>query len=535
MEIPSFLKTTTIRTKQHLMYYLGAMNFMFVYTILAYSIAVFLMDQFPDHPNAIFLVGLILGISSFFALFVDSIWGYFQKISDPKKLLSIAIIGLLITVLIFLGSGSKVVPPFAWPIFTVIAAFSYGWSYDLYEITMTNIILNRSKNSELAQELSQKKVAESIGMIFGLLLGGILLYFGSVVAQLFLVVFLTILYGFFKSHFEEEADAVLLKFSDSSPIEWKTIMKVIANPESVSKYLDSATVNMKNKVLNISTSLSNELKKLPKKSQTTAKNGKKLIEEGRLFLLDILAKENELVRTKVPKRDFHFKEMKEEIGNAFHLFAYIFKSSSRFALWWVALVVMFFSFWDTMAITFQPLFLARFQDSLGIFTAFILPLFVLPIFALQMPFSRIADRIGHYKMVVFGLVLSALSLIGLGLLDIAFGGSIFALLICGLGNSVGYAAAFAPAQAKFVNEMRQSMISRKEKANNAEISSVLRLALNIGNILGQILGGIIFAFLGFLSGFLMFGVLLLLLCFLSFVFFSKLALTSQDQTKEISE
>ncbi|HID92367.1 TPA: hypothetical protein EYP45_04595, partial [Candidatus Peregrinibacteria bacterium] len=159
MEVPKFLEKTTITTKKKLMYYVGAMNFMLVYTILAYSIAVFLTERFPENDNAIFLVGLILGIAAFFSLFVDSIWAYAQKTVHPRKLLLGAIVGLFITVGIFLGANIPFSSPLAWPFFTILAAFSYGWSFNLYDVTMTTLILKTGKKTELAQEMSQKKVA----------------------------------------------------------------------------------------------------------------------------------------------------------------------------------------------------------------------------------------------------------------------------------------------------------------------------------------------------------------------------------------
>jgi MFS family permease len=555
MEVPKFFQSTTISTKKKLMYYLGAVNFMFVYTILAYSISVFLIERDPSNPNAIFFVGLILGLSNFFALFVDSIWAYAQKIVHPRKLLLGAIIGLFITVGIFLGSHIKFTSPLTWPIFTVIAAFSYGWSFNLYDITMTNIILNTAKKTQLAQELSQKKVAESLGMFSGMIIGGLLLYFGSEVAQIFLMAFLTAIFIFFKLHFEKEEDEVALTFSEKSGVEWKKIFQSLSNPHEVEEKLNQKATEekpeqqeqeleekkniseqLKKKVLHLSQAVSHELSHIPESLQSTSRKAKKVLEEARLILLDMLAKENEVVRKKVPKRNFHIRDVLREIGKSFQLFLEIFHSSSRFALWWVAIVVMFFSFWDTMAITFQPLFLGRFQEDLGIFTALILPLFVLPIFFLQMPLAKMSDKYGAHIMVSIGVFLSAASLLAMGMLDIAFGGSVAVLIIAGMGNAIGYTAAFSPAQAKLISEMRFHLIEKGVIPQNEEVSSVLRLTLNVGNILGQILGGFLFAFIGFLDAFLLFGSILFLLSVLALIFFKKLSLhTEESKTTETQD
>jgi len=155
MLAPSFLQETTIRTKRNLMYYLGAMNFMFVFTILAYSIAVFLTERFPNDENAIFVVGLILGMVSFFALFIDTLWAYLQKIFEARNLLLGAIVGLFITVGIFFAS--HYFETLKWALFTVVAAFSYGWSYDLYEVTMSTLIFERSKKQNMHRLFHKKK------------------------------------------------------------------------------------------------------------------------------------------------------------------------------------------------------------------------------------------------------------------------------------------------------------------------------------------------------------------------------------------
>lgn len=534
MEVPKFLEKTTITTKRKLMYYLGAMNFMFVYTILAYSIAVFLTERFPENENAIFLVGLILGIAAFFSLFVDSIWAYAQKTIHPRKLLLGAIVGLFVTVGIFLGANIPFSSPLAWPFFTIIAAFSYGWSFNLYDVTMTNLILKTAKKTELAQEMSQKKVSESIGMIGGMILGGGLLYFGSATAQLFLMLFLTLIFFFFKAHFEQEEDEVTLTFSEKSGIEWKKIVHNIVSPEKIESYFSKNKENvapekkLKNEVqeqiLHLSKAAQHELSTIPEKNQQSSRKAKKILKEARLMLIDLLSKEDEVIRTKISKRNFHIADVFHEIGHSFQLFGSVFSGNGRFALWWVAIIVMFFSFWDTMAITFQPLFLERFQEDLGIFTALILPLFVLPIFFLQMPLAKMSDQYGAHKMVPFGVILSSVSLLVMGNLETVFGGSVVVLILAGMGNAIGYTAAFSPAQAKFIAEMRHHLVSQKIAPQNEEISAVLRLALNIGNILGQILGGFLFAFIGFFTGFMIFGVILFILSLLALIFYSKLSL-----------
>ncbi len=526
MLVPGFLQKTTIRTKRILMYYLAAMNFMFVYTILAYSIAVFLKDRFPDTPNAIFLVGLILGTASFFALFVDVFWAYLQRIKAARLLFLWALCGLAFTVSIFLFSqfDVEVFQPFKWALFTVVAAFSYGWSYDLYEVTMTTYILKRSPKEEFAQNISQKKVSEAIGMLGGLIVGGIALSFGSQVAQTFLLFFLFAVFLFVKHHFDQEEDEVPLQFSETSLVNWKEVFALIAHPDRVATAVGSAKDSVREGVLKLSHETAEAVKNLPEQAKHTADE---VLDTARKKLIDLLMKEEEMQQRKDEKPQFEFKKMMNEVWVLFSEFTHIFSRNTPFAIFWVMAIVMFFSFWDTMAITFQPLFLARFADQLGpggkALGGMIMGLFILPVFALQIPFAKMADKRGRYVMILLGIAISGVSLLMLGLIDSVFGGRIVILIFAGMLNSVGYAAAFSPAQAMFVAQHQKYIYEKTgKKLDNEAGAAPLRLVLNIGNIFGQMAGGFIFAFLGFTSGFLIFGVLLLTIALFTLPFLGKL-------------
>lgn len=502
------------------MYYVGAMNFMFVYTILGYSISIFLMERFPEYPNAIFLVGLILGMASVFGIFIDAFFSYLQKLFQPRKLLLTAIIGLIITVSIFFASHYVAI--LQWSLFTVMAAFFYGWSYDLYEVTMSTVIFDRSKKEEYAQSISEKKVAEALGMLLGIIMSGGTLYFGSEVAQVFLLIFLTVIFFFFKSHFDQEADNIALKFSEKSGIPWREIFSSLANPEFVKEKLHSAEEGLKEQILALSYATAEEMKHLPQTAQNFSKASKSVLESARLTLIDILAKEDEIIRERVPESPFHAKEMIHEVQGAFRAFFQIFQSGTSFALVWVTVIIIFFSFWDTMAVTFQPLFFQTFQGEFGFLSSFFMLFFVLPVFVFQLPFAHLADKYGRHLLIVIGIFLSSVSLLFLGLSDTLFERNIWVILLAGVGNALGYAAAFSPAQAKFADALEQSAKAKGQILKSSEMAAPLRITLNIGNILGQIAGGLIFSFLGFFSGFFMFGVLLLAVSVLSLLFYSKI-------------
>ncbi len=529
MLAPAFLKKTTIKTKRILMYYLAAMNFMFVYTILAYSIAVFLQERFPDNENAIFVIGAILGAAAFFAIFVDVFWSYLQKVKASRLLFIWAVFGLMFTVCIFLFSQVEfgLFQPLRWAAFTVVAAFTYGWSYDLYEVTMVTYILRRSKKEEFATNLSQKKVFEAIGMLGGLIVGGVVIALGSQIAQVFLLFFLFGLFLFVKHHFDRMEDDVALKFSENTIVKWKDVFQIIAHPDKIATAVSEADESVKKQVLQLSNDTADKIKLLPESAKSKAE---KLLEEAQKSLIDILLREKEMEHEGKEKPKFHFSDMGKEGGTLLRDFFHIFSSGTPFAIFWAMFIVMFFSFWDTMAITFQPIFLARFADQIpGGFGRFLggvlMGLFILPIFVLQVPFAKLADRLGRWVMMLSGITVSGMSLLMLGLIDSVFGGSIWVVLIAGMLNSSGYAAAFSPAQAMFIAEHQRYIFLKTGKVlDNDAGAAPLRLVLNIGNIFGQFGGGLIFASsLGFSGGFLMFGILLVTVSIFSLPFLGKIS------------
>ncbi|MEI7511777.1 MAG: MFS transporter [Candidatus Peregrinibacteria bacterium] len=519
MVVPQFFAKTTIQTKRALMYYVGAMNFMFVYTVLGYSIAIFLQERFPESPNAIFFVGLILGMASIFALFVDVFLASLQRFFQSRKLILTAIIGLILSVSIFFAS--HFVEPLKWALFTVMAAFFYGWSYDLYDITMSTMIFEHSKNEEYARAISQKKVAESLGMLFGIIASGVTLAYGSTIAQIFLLIFLTLVFLFFKFNFDQEADNVALKFSEKSGIAWREIFISLPNTEEVKSHLHNAGEELREKVLSLSQKTAEEIKRLPETAKGMGQSTKSLLGSARLALIDILAKEDEIIREKVPELPFRPKEMVEDVHNAFAAFFRIFDAKTPFSLLWVTLIVTFFSFWDTLAITFQPLFVQTFHDTIGRLSSFMMLLFVLPVFLFQVPFANLADRYGRHLMILIGITISGISLIFLGLSYIIAPENIWLVILSGMGNALGYAAAFSPAQAKFADEVEKRAKMEGQILKSSEISAPLRITLNIGNILGQIGGGLIFSLLGFFNGFLIFGCILVFATIVSLIQYSK--------------
>ncbi len=435
--------------------------------------------------------------------------------------------GLLFSVSVFL-LGKYFSQDFIIPALLILAIFSYMWVYDLSEITLNTLIIRRSSSETQSKEFAQKKIAQSVGMLFGIITGGVLSFFGSTISQFFLGVVLFFAFFFFRSHFENQEEDVPLEFSSDS-VNWKEVISHISNPETVKEKLKGAGELLQKKVLEVSQSVSEKLKMevqelaqlsahAPDQVYHVAEKTKLILNEARLILIDLLASENEIVRASVPRRNFRIREIFSEMGKGFSFLSQSFSLSARYALFLSCLMVIFFSFWDTMAITYQPLFLQRFDASLGIFSALILPLFLFPVFVFQYPFALLAEKIGAHVMMVVGLGISGVSLMILGTLDTIFDNSIWLLILAGMGNTTGYAAAFSAAQGKFVSEMRYKASLEGKTIDDGIFASALQLALNVGNIIGQLFGGMIFSLFGFYIGFLLIGVFLTGLFMISLFF-----------------
>lgn len=508
------------------MYHVGVFYFAACYAIFTYSIVMFLLEYFPNNPKAIFFIGILLVIASISGMFINGIWQYLQKVLSPKTLMSLAISGLMIGVSIFLLG--KIYPTwFASGALLVFAVCCYMWVYDLAEITLTTLILKRSSPDGQGREFAQKKIAQSIGMLTGVIIGGILSLMSSFLAQVFLLCLLFTSFFFFRYHFENDEDDFAISFASST--DWKDVLLSLSKPDIVKEKIKGSTENLQKKVIalseNVSHKITNEVSSVIQNPsiameavQEVQHKTASILNEARLILLDLLAEENEIKRESVPKRNFYLKEIFSDMGNSFSLISKSFSFSARYILFLSCLMVIFFSFWDTMAITYQPIFLQHFKESLGFFTAFILFLFILPIFLLQYPFAILAEKFGDTTILMLGLFISGFSLIMLGLLESVWGNSITVLILSGLGNSIGYAAAFASAQSTFIAQLRWNLQQSSTAFDDGAIAATLQLALNIGNIFGQLFGGVIFALLGFYLGFLLIGVFLMALFFISLFF-----------------
>jgi hypothetical protein len=339
--------------------------------------------------------------------------------------------------------------------------------------------------------------------------------------QLVLIIILIAVAIFFKFNFDEVEDkSEKLEFSEHTLVDWKRVFRSIDNEQEVKEIAQEAPETVRLKTVSLAERTSNLVKNLPANALHLTTE---ILEKARLELVELLAKEGEIVKksTKEPKVEskFNFKEMLSEVKNNFGDFLAIFSSSFTFPLAWSALLIMIFSFWDTMAITYQPLLLQEiggdneaFQRLKGV----IMIIFIVPVFALQIPFSILADKIGRHVLMLLGLLTSGISVVIL-----STSSSITLIITMGILSGVGYAMAFSPAQAMFVSEFKR-VFHLPENANSEKSAASLRVGLNVGNIIGQLLGGFLFSILGFSGGFMMFGFFFLLVSIVSIFLFFKI-------------
>ncbi len=182
----------------------------------------------------------------------------------------------------------------------------------------------------------------------------------------------------------------------------------------------------------------------------------------------------------------------------------------------MSLVVIFFGFWDTFVITFLVDFLNKIitnNDNLllqtRLFTGYIfIALLAIPAFGAQIPLIGLSKKIGTFFVIFSGVLLSGISMFLFGVFD-----GFFVILLLGIGNSIGYAAAMPLAQGEFSDSYNQVYAEKRhltEIDSNAS-AAPLKMILNLANVVGLIVGGILVATVGFNGTFFVLGILLMTL------------------------
>lgn len=178
-------------------------------------------------------------------------------------------------------------------------------------------------------------------------------------------------------------------------------------------------------------------------------------------------------------------------------------------------VVVFFGFWDTFVVTFLVDFLDKIinsnRDNLllqtKLFTGYVfIAILAIPAFGAQIPFINLSKKIGTFFVIFFGVILSGISMFLFGLFE-----GFVPILILGILNSVGYAAAMPLAQGEFSDVYNQVYATKQklvEIDSNAS-AAPLKMILNLANVFGLIMGGFFVGVFGFNGTFFFFGAVLM--------------------------
>lgn len=186
----------------------------------------------------------------------------------------------------------------------------------------------------------------------------------------------------------------------------------------------------------------------------------------------------------------------------------------------MSVIVVFFGFWDTFVVTFLINFLDKIiasNDNIllrtRLFTGYVfIAILAIPAFGAQIPLIATSKKIGTFSVIFTGVLLSGISMFFFG-----FSTSFIAILLLGIGNSIGYAAAMPLAQGEFSDAYNQVYADKRkltEIDSNAS-AAPLKMVLNLANVIGLILGGLLIAIVGFNGTFFVLGLILFVLFVLS--------------------
>lgn len=461
------IKRTNIKTGKQLLFYMTSMIWVLSYALLAFSVSLIL-----NKSLSVFYVGLFMSITSFIAIFADIPLGYIQKIISGRWLLFLSLLGLIFTTFIFLGGQSII-------LITFLAVLIYGISHDLYDITMLSYIFQNSHPEEYSQNISQKNVAEALGLLAGL---SITSTFGLVeklfdplwIALIFFIVVSLFILIFFN---KTEYDVQLSDFDVKVLIHQFT-------PDELMNNLEHFMVGGKKVALDKIAEAKDALRQKMEKKQMI------------------------VLRPIRPLQKFEQKSFSKELKKSFQGVGSIF-APPKLPLIWSGITIAFFSFWDTFVITFQPIFISeQVIKPAGMgsgLTGVIIAIFIIPLFVCQVPFAKIADKIGRPFFIYLGTAISAVSVFGFSYsTDVAW------IILVGLANSVGYAAAFPTGQAFFAQRFQENyaMIHNTQTMDANTAAGPLKMLINFGNVFGTLMGGVLISVFDFkitfmiLSGFL---------------------------------
>lgn len=506
MKVPAFISNkTTIKTEKMWQFYLSVTLWSVVFATMNVSIVIFLAEQFGSY----FLAGLAIAIGNFVSLFFDIPFNYFQKIFSSRKLFLASIITISSSILLFIFLLLFVDSMFLKVVLLFVSTIIFSVSYDLYNITVTSYVMSESSPSQYGQNLSYKQLAQSLGLVGGLVISAVLMFMANLVQStaelagaevdhspflaatslvlLFLFCLLVLLFIFALFVFDKED----VKFDFKNTLE--------EFPSNLSAGFRTGTI----KTIDLVENNLEKIKSHLKPNQIYIENTKK-------------------------KKNFLWKEIKEELSTNIRSIVAIFTSETKnYSLMWGTVVMTIFSFWDTYLATFQPAFMNDvMQQQTGEIWAFIpgnivFLIILLPAFFLLTSFAKLGDKFGKDYLVLFGMFLTSICTLLLGLINLKM---FLWIVVLGWGIAVGYAGAMSCVKASFATKFNEYIaIYKKQNTIDSNASAgPMMMVENVGNIIGPLLGGAIISLMSFQVFFIVFGLSLGIFTIFSMIHFKKI-------------
>ena len=444
---------------------------MTIYSIATISITLFLNEQF-----SVFFIGVFMAMTNLVSTFTDVPIGYLQKIVPQKILLIFSILGVMAAMAIFILANNTIV------YISFAAVLIYGAAYDVYAITTTSYLMDISSPDEYSQSLSQKGVADAIGLMFGLLIATVINFIPFINPFLVVLVLYALNLFFVMTIFDQaEYDTSLDKLGSDM------IFGKLAPAEMAGQLKDFFV--------------------------STAINGLEKVEEASHALKETMNNKSVIVVKPIqpleaPKKESMIDGMKDSFKSLFHIFYPI----PQWPLVWASLITMFYSLWDTFVTTFMLLFIlekvVKANGMNEMWGGVIIAIIVIPLFVCQIPFSKLADRFGKPFFIYAGSLLSAVAIVAVGMST-----DVKVVVVAGIAISVGYAMAFPAAQG-FFSQRFQEHYAKTHNTNviDSNVSAgPMKTVIDVGNVIAQLAGGALISVIDFGPTFIFFGVLLFLI------------------------
>lgn len=442
------------------------------------------------------LVWIFLWLGNLFAFLLDvPIW-ILQYYFKPKVLYACWVVSQMIAMLIFanfifsvtdyisteivetVGYLESILSFFLTDLMNIflliVAAFCYGFTKEVNDITTLSYVLNNAHPSQYKTIFAKNNIFFGAGSFLGLFTAGMILTFSP--KLIILHIFFILCMIFF----------VMYVFFDNS--------KKVIDVNTIEKfYLHKSDFTFQKAKWEISKIVDKvDIKE-------TLKNTKYII-----------LKPSTLLNTGISLR-----EIVTKTGQSFRdiLDTLRFSLDSHLIVYWAFIMLLTFGFWDTFASTFLIDFLDEVKPG---WSFVLLGIIAVPAFWLQDMFWKLSDKVGSFKLSLVGLALSSSSLIVMAF----FAGdkNLFFVLFLALINSVGYAICMSLSVANFLESYNVAYADRKWLTQiDANASAApMKILQNLANVVGLCLGWLILWFAGFAWFFFVFG--LFILCFLAWSF-----------------